>query len=169
MGKGTVVAALTRLRPDIVVSVSATTRPRRPDEIDGLHYHFLSPEEFDALVTGDGLLEWAEFAGRRYGTPAAPVEAALATGATVVLEIDVQGARQVRARLPEVTAIFLLPPDMDTLRQRLALRGTEDPADVARRMAAARAEIAEAAWFDHTVINDDVSTAAQAIARILDR
>lgn len=163
------VAALTRLRPDIVVSVSATTRPRRPDEVDGRHYHFLSPEEFDALVAGDGLLEWAEFAGRRYGTPAAPVEDALAAGATVVLEIDVQGARQVRARLPGVTAIFLLPPDMDTLRHRLALRGTEDPADVARRMAAARAELAEAAWFDHTVVNDDVPTAAQAIARILDR
>lgn len=162
------VAALTQLRPDIVVSVSATTRPRRPDEVDGRHYHFLSAEAFDALVAGNGLLEWAEFSGRRYGTPAAPVEQALAAGATVVLEIDVQGARQVRDRLPGATLVFLAPPDMETLEHRLAQRGTEAPADVARRLEVARAEIAESVWFDHTVVNDDVRRAARAIARILD-
>lgn len=153
--------------PDLVVSVSATTRPRRPDEVDGVHYHFLSPEGFDALIEQDGLLEWAEFSGRRYGTPAEPVLRALSAGRTVILEIDVQGARQVRARLPGATLIFIEPPDLETLRQRLAARGTEAPDAVAQRLATARAEMGETSWFDHVVVNDDVDRAADAITRIL--
>lgn len=167
MGKGTVVTALRRRKSDLVVSVSATTRPRRPGEIDGLHYHFLTPAEFDALIAEDGLLEWAEFSGCRYGTPAKPVQQALAAGNTVVLEIDVQGARQIRERMPEAILVFLRPPDMETLRHRLARRGTEEPDDVAQRLEAAQAEIGEARWFDHVVVNDDVDRAADAITRIL--
>lgn len=162
------VAALRRRRPDLVLSVSTTTRPRRPHEVDGVHYRFLTAGEFDELVAADGLLEWAEFSGRRYGTPAEPVRQALDVGRTVLLEIDVQGARQIRARLPEATLVFLAPPDMATLRSRLRARGTEGPEAIAQRLAAARSEMDEASWFDHVVVNDDVDRAADAIARILD-
>lgn len=148
--------------------MSTTTRPRRPHERDGIHYRFLSAGEFEALVAAGGLLEWAEFSGRRYGTPAQPVRQALDDGRTVLLEIDVQGARQIRARLPEATLVFLAPPDMATLEHRLAARGTEEPEAIARRLEAARAEMDEASWFDHVVVNDDVDRAAETIARILD-
>lgn len=169
VGKGTVVAALRERRPDLALSVSTTTRPRRPHELDGVHYRFLTADEFAELVADDGLLEWAEFSGRRYGTPAEPVRRALALGQTVLLEIDVQGARQIRAHVPEATLVFLAPPDMATLRQRLADRGTEGHDAIAQRLEAARAEMDEASWFDHVVVNDDVDRAADAIARILDR
>lgn len=162
------VNALRERRPGLVLSVSTTTRPRRPHELDGIHYRFLTAGEFDALVAADGLLEWAEFSGRRYGTPAEPVRQALDVGRTVLLEIDVQGARQIRVRLPQATLVFLAPPDMATLRGRLAARGTEGHDAIAQRMEAASAEMDEAAWFDHVVVNDDVDRAADAIARILD-
>lgn len=133
-----------------------------------MDYRFLSRERFDQLVTDGGFLEWAEFAGRRYGTPLTPVREALAEGRVVILEIDVQGARQVRERMPEATLVFLAPPDLETLRQRLAARGTEDAEAIADRLEAARAELAETGWFDHVVVNDDVDTAVAEIARILD-
>lgn len=167
VGKGTVVRAVRDRLPQLDVSVSATTRAPRANEIDGVHYRFVSAEQFEQLVRTGGLLEWAEFGGSRYGTPAAPVADALAAGRTVVLEIDVQGARQVRERLPEAALVFLAPPDLETLRQRLRQRGTEDEATIARRLDTARAELADAAWFDHVVTNDDVATAADTIARIL--
>lgn len=168
VGKGTVVAALRQRRPDLVVSVSATTRPRRPGEVDGVHYRFLTPAAFDALIAAEGLLEWAEFSGRRYGTPAEPLRRALEAGATVVCEIDVQGARQVRERMPDAILVFLEPPDMAALRQRLAARGTEGPDAVAQRLQVAGSEMAEARWFDHVVVNDTVDRAVDSIARILD-
>lgn len=167
VGKGTVVRALRERRPDLVVSVSATTRPPREDEVDGVHYRFVSAEEFEHLARSGGLLEWAEFGGSRYGTPAAPVADALAGGHTVVLEIDVQGARQVRERLPDAVLVFLVPPDLQTLAERLRRRGTEDEATIGRRLDSARAELAEADLFDHRVTNDDIATAADTIARIL--
>lgn len=167
VGKGTVVNALRERLPDIALSVSVTTRARRAGETDGRHYRFVTPERFDALVAEGGLLEWAEFGGKRYGTPAEPVREALADGRTVVLEIDVQGARQVRERVPDATFVFLSPPDMETLRRRLAQRGTEDDTSIARRLELARRELSEATMFDHTVVNDDVATAADTIARIL--
>lgn len=167
MGKGTVVAALRRRLPDLVVSVSATTRRYRPGEIDGIHYHFLTREAFDALLAEDGFLESAEFSGRRYGTPAEPVRKALAGGRTVILEIDVQGARQVRDRIPDATLIFLAPPDLETLGRRLRARGTEEPDAISRRLERARQEMEEAHWFDHVVVNQDVDAAVDAIARIL--
>jgi len=153
--------------PEVAVSVSATTRRHRPGEIDGIHYHFLTREAFDALLAEDGFLESAEFSGRRYGTPAEPVRRALAAGRTVILEIDVQGARQVRDRIPDATLIFLAPPDIETLGRRLTERGTEEPEAISRRLARAQEEMTEAHWFDHVVVNDDLDAAVDAIARIL--
>jgi guanylate kinase len=167
VGKGTVVRALRRRRPRLRVSVSATTRPRRPGEVDGRDYHFLDDDAFDRLVADGGLLEWAEFAGNRYGTPAAPVRAALEQGEEVLLEIEVQGACQVRRHQPEALLILLVPPSLDELGRRLRRRGTEDEAAVQRRLARARAELDEAGWFDVVVVNDEVARAAGEIDRIL--
>ena len=167
VGKGTVVQALSQRLPGLVVSVSATTRARRPDEVDGVHYHFLSDEEFDALIASDGFLEWAEFAGARYGTPWSSVHDPLAAGATVVLEIEVQGARQVRARHPEATFVFLRPPDLEALAHRLVGRGTDDRERIAERLAIATEELREASAFDHVVVNDRLDEAVGAIVRIL--
>jgi guanylate kinase len=169
VGKGTVIRALRRSRPDLLLSVSATTRTRRPGEEDGVHYHFLDDAAFDELVAADGLLEWAEFAGHRYGTPAAPVREALAGGRDVLLEIEVQGARQIRERIPESVSVFLAPPSLEELAERLRGRGTESEAAIGARLDQARAELAEAGAFDHLVLNDDVTRAAAEIARILDR
>jgi guanylate kinase len=168
VGKGTVVAALRRRRPDLRVSVSATTRPRRPHERDGSDYRFLSRQEFDDLVREGGLLEWAEFNGNRYGTPVAPVLAALEAGETVLLEIEVQGARQVRERVPNALLVFLLPPDSGELERRLRSRGTESDDDVARRLDIAEREIAARDGFDHVVVNAVVDEAVDEILRILD-
>ena len=123
VGKGTVVAEVRRRHPDVWVSVSVTTRRPRPGELDGVHYHFVDDAEFDRLIATDGLLEWAEYAGNRYGTPAAPVRDRLATGAPALLEIELQGARQVRARDAEAQLVFLAPPSWAALVSRLAGRG----------------------------------------------
>lgn len=167
VGKGTVVAALRERSPELGLSVSATTRPRRPGEVDGLQYHFLDDRGFDALVAADGLLEWARFAGHRYGTPAAPVAAALAAGDDVVLEIEVQGARQIRDRFPDALLVLLVPPSLEVLAQRLEGRGTEDPDAVSRRLREAGRELDEAAAFDHVVLNDRVDRAVEEIVAIV--
>nr|WP_300149455.1 guanylate kinase [Propionicimonas sp.] len=168
VGKGTVVQALRALHPKLWVSVSATTRAPRPGEVDGQHYLFVSEAEFDELVASDGLLEWALVHGSdRYGTPAAPVRAAVAAGRRVILEIEVQGARQVKARLPEVRTVFIAPPSFDALRDRLAARGTETPAQVARRLRTAEGELAAAAEFDHVVVNDDLGAAVGQLVELL--
>ncbi|WP_416046556.1 guanylate kinase [Propioniciclava soli] len=157
VGKGTVVSHLVAAHPEIWVSVSATTRPPRPGEVEGRHYHFVSESDFDALVAGDGLLEWAVVHGRhRYGTPAEPVRRAADAGRVVVLEIDLAGARQVRKALPEARSVFLAPPDWDTLVGRLAGRGTETSEQVERRLQTAKVELDAAQEFDHVVVNDDV-------------
>ena len=144
VGKGTVVAEVRRRHPEVWVSVSVTTRPRRPGEVDGVHYSFVDDAEFDRLVAEDGLLEWAEYAGNRYGTPAAPVREQLASGAPALLEIELQGARQVRARDPEAQLVFLAPPSWAALVDRLAGRGSEPAAVRERRLAIAEAEMAAA-------------------------
>ena len=167
VGKGTVVRALRERYPDLAVSVSATTREPRPGEIDGVHYHFLTPEQFDQLVAAGGFLEWAQFAGHRYGTPWSSVEDPLAADRTVVLEIEVQGAAQVRRRFPEAVLIFLTPPSHDELVARLRGRGTDGEDRIAERMAIAEAELAQADAFDHIVVNDTVDGAVAAIGRIL--
>ncbi len=163
VGKGTVVAALAARRPELHVSVSATTRPPRPGERDGVHYHFLDDATFDRLVAEDRFLEWAQFSGRRYGTPWSSVDEALAEGRTVVLEIDVQGAMQVRQRSATAVLMFLPPPSPEALRERLRARGSDDPEQVARRMEIAEWELAQADVFDHLIVNDEVGRAVAAI------
>ncbi|HEY4631295.1 MAG TPA: guanylate kinase [Blastococcus sp.] len=167
VGKGTVIAEVRQRHPDVWVSVSATTRSRRPGEVDGVHYHFVTDEDFDRLIAQDGLLEWAEYAGNRYGTPAAPVRERLAAGAPALLEIELQGARQVRARSPEAQLVFLAPPSWSALVSRLSGRGSE-PAEVQeRRLAIAQAELDAAGEFDRVVVNDDVARAADELVGLL--
>ncbi|MCB0911899.1 MAG: guanylate kinase [Propionibacteriaceae bacterium] len=168
VGKGTVVRALRELHPELWVSVSATTRAPRPGEVEGVHYLFVSDAEFDELVASDGLLEWALVHGTdRYGTPAAPVRAALAAGRKVILEIEVQGARQVKQRMPEVRTVFIAPPSWATLRERLVGRGTETPEQMDRRLRTAEGELAVADEFDHVVVNDDLGTAVGQLVELL--
>ena len=167
VGKGTVVRALRERYADVAVSVSATTRNPRPGEVDGTHYLFLSPEAFDDLIAADGFLEWAEFGGHRYGTPWSSVEGLLAAQRTVVLEIEVQGAAQVRRRFPDAVLIFLAPPSREALVERLRTRGTDDEERIAERMVIADAELAQADAFDHVVVNGTVDGAVEEIGRIL--
>lgn len=167
VGKGTIVRGLLAERPDLVLSVSATTRDRRNGEVDGVHYHFLSEREFDQLVAEDGFLEWAAFGGRRYGTPWSSVRRAMDAGRHVVLEIETQGAAQVRARFPEALLIFLAPPSFEALAERLRGRGTDDEARIAERLRLARDEIARADEFDHVVVNAEVDATVAEVARIL--
>jgi guanylate kinase len=156
VGKSTVVKALRAEHPEVWLSVSATTRFPRPGETHGVHYRFVSREEFAELVESGGLLEWAEFAGNLYGTPRQPVLDNLAAGRPVVLEIDLQGARQVRALMPGAKLVFLSPPSWDELVRRLTGRGTEDAAVVERRLAVARDELAAEPEFDVTLVNTSV-------------
>lgn len=168
VGKGTVVTALRRRHPEIWVSVSATTRPPRPGEVDGVHYRFIAPDDFTRLVEEGQLLEWAVVHGvHRYGTLRGPVEDVLAQGRPALLEIDLQGARQVRAAMPEARFVFLAPPSWDELVRRLVGRGTEDAEERERRLATARAELAAVAEFDDVVVNDDVDRAADELAGLV--
>lgn len=168
VGKGTVVSALFRRHPEIVVSRSVTTRPPRPTERDGIDYDFVTPAQFDELVDGDGLLEWAVVHNsHRYGTPREPVEKAVADDRTVILEIDLQGARQVRETYPQATQIFLAPPSWDELVHRLIGRGTETPEQRERRLQTARVELANANEFDAVVVNDTVDHAVASLVELL--
>lgn len=168
VGKGTVVAELRRQHPEVFVSVSVTTRPPRPGEIDGVHYLFVSEAEFDRLVSGDELLEWAVVHGRhRYGTPRGPVLAAINAGHEAVLEIDLQGARQVRERWPEAHLVFLAPPSWDELIRRLVGRGTETAEDQERRLRTATEELAAESEFDTTIVNHDVAGAVADLVALL--
>lgn len=168
VGKGSVVAALLEREPSPELSVSCTTRAPREGERDGIEYRFLTSEAFDALVAGDGFLEWADVFGRRYGTPRAPVEEALDAGKDVLLEIDVQGARSVRERMRDAVLVFLVPPSRDELIRRLRERGTEDEAALQGRLERADVEMAERSWFDHVVVNDDLGRAAAEVAAIIE-
>lgn len=164
VGKGTVAAHVREHHPEIHLSVSATTRPPRPGEVDGVHYFFVDDAEFDRLIAEDALLEHAVVHNRfRYGTPRAPIDAALAEGKTVLLEIDLQGARQVRGSDPSATLIFLLPPSWDELVHRLVGRGTEDEDDRTRRLRTAKGELAAQSEFDYRIVNEDVATAAREV------
>ncbi len=160
VGKSTVVAEVLREEPRIWLSVSATTRSPRPGEVDGQHYFFVSPRVFDDMVATGGLLEWAEYAGNRYGTPRAAVEERRAAGQPVLLEIEVQGARQIRQSAPDATLVFLAPPSEEVLTQRLRNRGTEDEAAVAARLQVAEEELAAAGEFDVVLVNAEVSRCA---------
>jgi guanylate kinase len=168
VGKGTVVTRLSQEHPEIFVSVSVTTRPPRPGEIDGVHYHFVSPAEFDALIARGGLLEWATVHGvHRYGTPRAPVLQAIAEGRPALLEIDLQGARQVRDSWPDAQFVFLVPPSWEELERRLVGRGTESAAQRERRLETARAEMAAQAEFDHVVVNAEIGQAVKGLVALV--
>lgn len=168
VGKGTVSADVRMRYPEVWLSVSATTRPPRPGEVDGVHYHFVSVDEFDHMVENGDLLEWAVVHGRnRYGTPREPVERRLAAGEPALLEIDLQGARQVRASMPDAHFVFLAPPSFAELERRLVGRGTEDVEERERRLATARVELAAESEFDHVIVNDDVHRATDELVRVM--
>jgi guanylate kinase len=155
------------LVPQLDVSVSVTTRRPRPAERDGVEYFFVDDEVFDEMVRDGELLEWAEIFGHRSGTPSAPIERALGDGRDLLLEIDVQGARQVREQRPDAILIFLEPPSMDELERRLRTRGTESEDKLRRRLAKASWEQGQRAWFDHVVVNDALEAASAQVAAII--
>ena len=169
VGKSTVSAYIREHFPGVYFSVSATTRAPRPGEVDGVHYHFVSDEEFDRLVADDALLEWAQVHNRsRYGTPRQPVEEAIADGRRVLLEIDLQGARQVREKLPEATLVFLAPPSWEDLVSRLTGRGTESVEEQRGRLETAAVELAAQGEFDRIVVNHAVLQAASEVVELMD-
>ncbi|TVR36381.1 MAG: guanylate kinase [Nitriliruptor sp.] len=156
VGKGCVHRGVREVLPDSALSVSVTTRAPRPGEIDGVDYRFVDRATFQEMIDGHDLLEWAEYAGNLYGTPRTPVVAEVAQGNVVVLDIEVQGAVQIKDSLPGALLVFLVPPSFEELERRLRGRGTEDDATVRRRLAVAREEIAEQDAFDVVVVNDDL-------------
>lgn len=166
VGKGTVVAEAKRLRPELLLSVSMTTREPRPGETDGVEYHFVSRRDFKERIKAGQMLEHAEFSGNLYGTPRGDVLRALADGRTVVLEIEVEGARQVKAAMPEALTVFLEPPSMFELAARLRSRGTEDSAEVDRRLRVAEREMAARGEFDVQLVNTDVGETARALLEL---
>jgi guanylate kinase len=167
VGKGTIGKELREREPGLTWSVSATTRPPRPGEVDGVDYRFLDRAEFERLRDEGGFLEWFEVYGQLKGTPRAPVEATLAAGGDVLMEIDVQGAMAVRERMPDALLVFVRAPSREAQRERIAARGTDDPDQVARRMDEAEAEEALADRFDAVVVNDDVDRAVGEVTAIL--
>jgi guanylate kinase len=168
VGKSTVVAHMRKEHPEVWLSVSATTRKPRPGEKHGVQYFFVTDEEMDKLIANGELLEWAEFAGNRYGTPRAAVLERLEAGEPVLLEIDLQGARQVRAAMPEAQLVFLAPPSWDELVRRLTGRGTEPPEVIERRLATARVELAAESEFDETLVNTSVEAVAHELLALME-
>ncbi|MYR68724.1 MULTISPECIES: guanylate kinase [unclassified Streptomyces] len=167
VGKSTVVAHMRKVHPEVWLSVSATTRKPRPGERNGVHYFFVDDEEFDKLIANGELLEWAEFAGNRYGTPRRAVLDRLEAGEPVLLEIDLQGARLVRQSMPEAQLVFLAPPTWEELVRRLTGRGTEAPDVIERRLTAARVELAAEAEFDTTLVNTSVEDVARELLTLM--
>ncbi|WP_166867218.1 MULTISPECIES: guanylate kinase [unclassified Salinibacterium] len=168
VGKGTVSAYIRDNYPDVHLSISATTRAPRPGEIDGKHYYFLSDAEFDRMVEAGEFLEWATVHNAsRYGTPRPPIDAAIREGRSVLLEIDLQGARAVKKAMPEALLVFLLPPSWEELVRRLTGRGTESPAEQTRRLETAKVELAAQDEFDVKIVNHEVSRAAQDVVELL--
>jgi guanylate kinase len=167
VGKGTVVAAVRRMFPDVWVSVSATTRAPRPGETEGVEYHFVDRDRFVRMAKDGELVEHAEFAGNWYGTPRGPLEQRLAAGWPALLEIELQGARQVRASMPSARFVFLTPPSWEELVRRLTGRGTEPPEVIERRLERARVELAAEKEFDAVVVNDDVEAAAARLVSLM--
>jgi guanylate kinase len=167
VGKGTLIAELLERVPDLELSVSATTRPPRDGEVDGRDYHFLDPEDFRRHAEAGELLEYATYSGNLYGTLREDVERRLAAGKSVLLEIEVQGARQVRAAMPESVQVFIAPPEPAALRRRLEARGSDSPEAIEARLAVAAQELAAQDEFAHSVVNDDVQRAADELEQIV--
>lgn len=168
VGKGTVVARIRELFPNVLFSVSATTRQPRPGETNGVHYYFVSSDEFDKMVETGQMLEWALVHGEnRYGTPRKPIVDALNAGQNVILEIDIQGAWQVKESMPSAILVFLAPPSWEELVRRLTARGTESVDEQQRRLETATAELEAQGRFDYTIVNDDVDRAAKAVVELI--
>jgi len=168
VGKGTVVRHILEQNPEILVSVSATTRLPRSGEVHGRDYFFVTNEEFDEMVASNQLLEYAVVhQTNRYGTPRGPVEAALQAGKQMILEIDIQGAEQVKSSMPEANLIFIAPPNLEELQRRLVGRGTESPEEIAVRLQTAEIEMAAQDLFDHIVINREVAQCAQEVLDLM--
>jgi guanylate kinase len=167
VGKGTLIADLLRRVPDLELSISATTREPREGEVDGRDYHFLSREEFDRRIEDEDFLEFATYSGNRYGTLRSEVQRRLAAGRSVVLEIEVQGARQVRAAMRESVQVFIAPPEPEQLRRRLEKRGTDSAAAIEMRLEVAKQELAAQDEFPHIVINDELGRAADELEGIV--
>lgn len=166
-GKDTVLKRLMEKEPGIRLSVSATTRAPREGETDGKDYHFLTRAHFDELVANDKMLEHAEYCGNCYGTPSEPIEKWQAEGCDVILEIEVQGGAQIKAKRPDCVSIFVLPPSLEVLENRLRRRGTESEEAIQKRLGAAKAEIAKALLYDYIIVNDDLETAVDEMAGLL--
>jgi guanylate kinase len=169
VGKGTLIRTLRERIPELDLSVSATTRKARPGEQDGVDYHFLADGEFEARVRAGAFVEHARYSGRRYGTLRSDLEQRLAAGRPVVLEIEVQGARQVRETMPEAVQVFIAPPGEDALRARLVGRGTDDAEQVEARLATAREELEAQKEFPHVVVNDRLEDAVTALEEVVRR
>jgi guanylate kinase len=169
VGKGTLIRGLLERVPGLELAVSATTRPPRPGERDGVDYHFLSDEEFDRRVANGGFVEHARYSGHQYGTLRSELERRMAEAAGVVLEIEVQGARQIRASMPEAVQVFIAPPSVEALRARLVGRGTDAAADVEARLATALEELEAEREFEYVVVNDRLEQATEALAEVVRR
>ncbi len=167
VGKGTLIRGLRERLPQLELSVSATTRGPRAGEQDGVDYHFLSREDFDARVREGEFVEHADYAGRSYGTLRSELESRVRDGVPVVLEIEVQGARQVRAAMPEAVQVFIAPPSLEALRTRLVGRGTDDQEEVGRRLGVAESELEAQPEFGHVVVNDRLEDALEALTAIV--
>lgn len=166
-GKSTVLAQVMAAVDKPYFSISATTRAPRPGEVDGVDYHYITREAFQEMIREDALLEYAEYVGNYYGTPKRPIYDHVAEGYTVFLDVEVQGYRQLRAKVPEALSVFIAPPSLEVLAQRLRSRGTETEEKIAGRLKTAEAEIALAPTYDHVVVNDEVDRAAREILEIL--
>ena len=167
VGKSSVIKEALRQAPNTWLSVSATTRAPRPGEVDGVNYFYVSDEKFDQMIENNQLLEWANYAGNRYGTPRAAVEEKLVAGTPVLLEIEVQGAKQIREAMPEALLVFLEPPTWADLEARLAGRGTESQTQVQARLDAALKELESKGFFDQVIVNDEVNRAASELVQYL--
>ena len=167
VGKGTLLAALLARHPELYLSVSATTRSPREGEVDGVHYYFYTRDRFDRAIAAGALIEWAEFAGNYYGTPTKPVREQLDRGKSIILEIELAGARQVAKIFPDALRIFILPPDLTTLEARIRDRGTDSAEAILRRLEQATVEIAAQHEFDRRIVNDDFQIALDELDRLV--
>jgi len=167
VGKGTLIGALMQRLPALELSISATTRPPRAGERAGVDYHFLSQEEFERRIAAGDFVEHADYAGRKYGTLRSELERRIQAGVPVVLEIEVQGARQVRSSVPGAVQVFIAPPSLDALRKRLTGRGTDDPEEVERRLGVAAQELQAQSEFEHVVVNDRLDEAVENLSEIV--
>lgn len=167
VGKGTLIESFLDNNPDVDLSISATTRNPRPNEANGVNYHFISKEEFEASIEKDMFIEWAKFADNYYGTFEKTVQESMTKGKNIIVEIEIQGALQVKEKMPEAIMIFILPPSLEDLKKRLRGRNTEDEATIQKRFSVAESEIAQSNTFDYKIVNDDLNTALNNLSEVV--